>query len=76
MSVGNNIKKFRKEMNISQEELAEAIKCTVDTISRYETGRRCPSLEQAMRLSAYFRKSIDLIFYMEPDFPNEKGGPS
>ena len=76
MSVGNNIKKYRKEKNISQEELAAAIQCSVDTISRYETGKRCPGLEQAIRLARYFQMGLERIFYLEQDFTDEKGGPS
>ena len=52
MSVVNNVKKARIEMHIRQEDLAKAIGCSVDTISRSEAGKRCPSLELALRMAA------------------------
>ena len=62
MAVTNNIKKIRTERNIRQEDLANAIRCSAKTISRYETGARCPSLELALRLACYLKISTDELF--------------
>ncbi len=67
MSVANNIKKVREERNIRQEELAAAVKCSSRTISRYETGARCPSLEPALRLACYLKISTDELFKVVSD---------
>ena len=67
MSVVNTIKSVRTERSISQEELAAAIKCNSRTISRYETGARCPSLELALRLAKYLEISTDELFQVKPD---------
>ena len=78
MSVTNNIKKVRTEKHLSQEDLAKAVMCDVKSISRYETGKRSPSLELALRLAAYLKLSTDELFKVEPDGSGiqEKGGPS
>ena len=67
MSVENSIKKARTERHIRQEELAEAIKCSTKTISRYETGERTPSLELALRLARYLELSTDALFRLDDD---------
>ena len=51
----------------SQEELAEAIQCSPKTISRYETGERCPSLELALRLAKYLELSMDTLFKLDDE---------
>ena len=75
MSVVNNVKKARIDMHIRQEDLAEAIGCSVDTISRCETGKRCPSLELALRMAAYLKLSTDELFKVE-GATSVKGGSS
>lgn len=40
----NKMKHFRREVNLSQAELAAIVKSTQSAISHYETGRRRPSL--------------------------------
>ena len=78
MSVTNNIKKVRTEKHLSQEDLAKGVMCDVKSISRYETGKRSPSLELALRLAAYLKLSTDELFKVDPDEPmaTEKGGTS
>ena len=52
MAVKSNLKQIRTDRNIQQHELATALQTDVRTISRYETGERCPNMEMALRLSA------------------------
>ena len=67
MPVANTIKEARTKKNICQEELAEAIQCSPKTISRYETGERCPSLELALRLAKYLELSMDALFKLDDE---------
>lgn len=73
MTVINNIKKARLEKNILQEDLAQSVNCSLRSISRYETGERCPSLETALRISKYLQLDINDLFDLEPDFIPKKG---
>ena len=69
MAVNNNIKEIRKKKNILQKDLANAIQCDSKTISRYETGKRCPSLELALRMARYMQISTDDLFNLDTDVP-------
>lgn len=76
MTVINNIKKARLEKNVLQEDLAKSVNCSLRSISRYETGERCPSLEMALRLSKYFQLDVNDLFDLEPDLIPKKGAPN
>lgn len=55
MNVGENIRKARKDLRMSQEQLAEAIGSNRVTISQYETGGYLPSLTALEKLAAALR---------------------
>ncbi|MDD4074441.1 MAG: helix-turn-helix transcriptional regulator [Candidatus Pacebacteria bacterium] len=59
----NKIKMLRAEKNITQEELAERVGVTRQTIIAIEKGKYVPSLELAFKISIYFDKRIEDIFY-------------
>ena len=65
MAIKNNLKKLRLERNLQQRELGEAVQTDARTISRYETGKRCPSLEMALRLSAFLEVEVDEVFKLD-----------
>lgn len=67
MSVGNNIKAVRIERNIPQQDLARGVNCTQRSISRYETGESCPTLEIALRIAYCLNLGLDKLFYLKPD---------
>ncbi|MFA5755370.1 MAG: helix-turn-helix transcriptional regulator [Candidatus Paceibacterota bacterium] len=58
----NKIKVLRAEKNITQEELAERVGVTRQTIIAIEKGNYVPSLELAFKISIYFDKRIEDIF--------------
>lgn len=45
------LKSIRKSKGLNQAELAEAMGCEINTISRYETGTNAPSIEHLLRLA-------------------------
>lgn len=49
--VGSRIKAARLSRGWKQGALAEMVGCDVNTISRYETGKVSPDIEQLMRLA-------------------------
>jgi putative transcriptional regulator len=60
------IKKFRKELKMTQEELAEAVDVTRQTIIALEQGRYNPSLILAYNVTkALKRKNIEDVFILE-----------
>ena len=44
MELNTQIKKYRTELNLSQEELAEKVYVTRQTISNWETGKSYPDI--------------------------------
>lgn len=59
MGLGNKILTFRKKENITQEELAEKLNVTRQTISKWELEETAPDIEQAKQLAQIFKVSLD-----------------
>lgn len=59
MELGEKILELRKKINFSQEELAEKVNVTRQTISKWELGETCPDIKQAKELSKIFSVSLD-----------------
>jgi transcriptional regulator with XRE-family HTH domain len=56
--LGKRIKLARVEMDLTQDQLAEAIKAKQKSISRYETGLSLPSLETLGKIAKVLKKSF------------------
>ena len=61
MNLPENIKNNRKEMNLTQEQLAEAMDVTVGTVSKWESGASTPDLTTLMALADFFQTSTDAL---------------
>ena len=59
MNIGQNILNLRKGANLSQEQLAEKMNVTRQTISNWELDESSPDLKQAKELSRFFNISLD-----------------
>ena len=59
MELGNLILKYRKQKNLSQEDLAKEIGVTRQTISKWELNETSPDLKQAAKLAELFEISFD-----------------
>ena len=59
MKLGDNIFKLRKDCKLSQEQLAEKVNVTRQTISNWELGETSPNPEQLKLLSKALNVSID-----------------
>lgn len=62
MSLSQNIKKYRLQLNITQEELAARLKVSPQAISKWETGSSCPDCSLLVSLSRALGVSLDEIF--------------
>lgn len=60
--IGNKIREFRERKNLTQEEIAEFLKTTPQTISRYEIGDRKTNQDILFKLAEYFQISINDFF--------------
>ncbi|AWM12508.1 helix-turn-helix transcriptional regulator [Flavobacterium sp. NRK F10] len=61
----NNLKVLRAIKNISQEELANQIGVSRQTINAMEKGKYVPSTLLALKLARYFAKPVEEIFELE-----------
>lgn len=59
MNLGNKIMTLRKKNNLSQEDLAEKVGVTRQTISKWELEETTPDINQAKKLSMIFNVSLD-----------------
>ena len=57
--IGMNIKFFRKKCSLTQEQLAEALSVTRQTIAKWESGEVTPNIEDCMRMQEIFDISLD-----------------
>lgn len=61
----NHLTKLRKEMGLTQQELAEKVKVSRQTIIAIEAGRFNPSVILAIKISRIFKQPIEKIFIYE-----------
>ena len=58
---GKNVYFFRKEMSISQRELAERLYVTRTSVNRWESGSRLPNAEMIFRLSKVLDADVNIL---------------
>ena len=61
MELNEQIKKYRTGMNLSQEDLAERIYVTRQSISNWENGKTYPDIHSLLLLSSLFGISLDQL---------------
>ena len=63
----NKIKVFRAMHDLTQEDLAQAIGVTRQTILAIEKGKYVPSLDLAFKIARYFKVNIEEAFTYEEE---------
>ena len=63
----NHLEELRKERGINQEQLAEVLEVSRQTIGSLENGRYNPSILLAFKISRYFGLPIEDIFIYEEE---------
>ena len=63
----NRIEAIRKEKGIRQEDFAELVGVSRQTISSLETGRYNPSILLAYKIARYFDMTIEEVFIFEEE---------
>ncbi len=61
----NRIKVERAELDITQQQLAEAVGVSRQTIVAIENNRFLPSTPLALKIARYFGKPVESIFILE-----------
>lgn len=63
----NNIRVERAIVNITQQQLADAIKVSRQTINAIELGKFVPSTVLSLKISIFFKKTVNEIFVLDVD---------
>ena len=61
LKLHENIKRLRKEKNLTQEKLAEILGVTVGAVSKWENGNNTPDIVMLTMLASFFDVSIDVL---------------
>lgn len=76
MTVGEKIQKYRKDLDLSQEELGQKLLVSRQTISLWEKDQTVPTIDNLMRLSEIFEISVDEILNSENKEQNAEIQPN
>lgn len=76
MSLSQNILTLRKQHGLSQEDLAEKMGVSRQTISRWELGTSVPTLENVVQLSKLFQVSTDFLLDNAPESAAPSSAPA
>ncbi len=63
----NSLKIERAKLNLTQQDLADKVKVSRQTINSIETERYTPSTVLALKISEVFKISVNEIFILEED---------
>ena len=66
-TIGQNIRKLRKERGMTQEELASQLNISAQAVSKWEMETCSPDISQVVPLAALFGVSADVLFGISPD---------
>ncbi len=65
--MNNNIKEYRKNTKLTQDDLAKAVGVTRQTIISLENGKYDASLKLAHKLAVFFDTTIEDLFVFEEE---------
>lgn len=71
-NIGKNIKDLRMNANMTQDELAQRLFVTRQTVSNYETGNSRPDVDMLLRIAEVFGVEVDRVIYGPQIDPNQK----
>lgn len=74
MTLGQNIKKYRKEQGLTQVELAKRIDAIQTDVHRWEAGKIMPSIESIRKLAKALGVSVDSLLFTEKERKHLKVG--
>ena len=64
-TIGQTIRRLRKERNFTQEELAEQLNISAQAVSKWENGMSMPDISQVVPLASVFGVTTDVLFGIE-----------
>lgn len=71
MDFGSQIKKLRASQKLTQEQLAQKLNVSRQTISSWENNRNLPDLEMVVLIAQIFKLSLDQLILGDPSMTNK-----
>ena len=68
----NQLEELRRQHGVTQEELADALSVSRQTIGSLENGRYNPSILLAFKIANYFHVTIEEVFMNPEEINNEE----
>lgn len=68
MSIGEEIRRLRNELNLTQDEFAKKIGIHGRQLARYEAGTNKPSIEILKRIADFCEISLDSLVYGKDEY--------
>ena len=65
MKLAENIRRFRKERSLTQEQLSEVLGVTAGAVYKWEAGLSIPELNLIMEMADFFDISVDVLLGYE-----------
>ena len=72
MEIGTIIKKYRRERDMTQEQLAEYLRVSVSAVSQWESGKTAPDLATIPAICNLFGISADELLGIDREHKQEK----
>ena len=69
--IGKNIKQLRLQQKMTQDELAERLFVTRQTVSNYETGKSKPDVDMLIKISEVFNTDVHQLIYGPEPAPDK-----
>lgn len=70
--LGERLMRLRKKQGYSQQEVADKLSVTRQTISNWECGQAAPSIDKALELARLYNLSLDDLMENEIEIVNKK----
>ena len=71
IKIGLTIKNLRKQNNLTQEDLAEKLGVSIQTVSRWETGTNYPDISMLPDIARIFKTTIDILLGFDKKLTDE-----
>ena len=67
MNLGNSLFHARKRCGLSQEDVAEKLGISRQTVSKWETDETIPDIRQSKKMAALYKISLDELIEFDVD---------
>lgn len=61
----NKVKEFRKQLKLTQDELAQKLDVTRQTINAIENNKYNPTLELAIKMAKFLDVPVEQLFFLD-----------